>query len=50
MRLPALRRYVVIMVVGDIIISVGEDRKWVWEAIGLVRYFFIGIKVSLIQI
>jgi hypothetical protein len=50
MSLPALIPYVVIMVVGDVIISVGGDQKWAWEAIVIEGHFFIGIQVCLLSL
>lgn len=46
MRLVAMIPYVIIMYVGNIVISVGYEKKWPWEAIVLVGYTFVGIQVS----
>lgn len=46
MRLVAMIPYVVIMYIGNIVISVGYEKKWPWEAIVLVGYTFVGIQVS----
>jgi MFS family permease len=46
MRLPAMIPYVIIMFVGNIIVSIGYERKWPWEAIVVVGYTCAGIQVA----
>jgi MFS family permease len=46
MRLPAMIPYVVIMLLGNIIVSVGYERKWPWQAIVVVGYTCAGIQVA----
>lgn len=45
MRLPALIPYVCISLVGMVIIAVGYQRSWPWEAIVIVGYGSVGIQV-----
>lgn len=47
MRLPAMIPYVIIMYIGNIVVSVGYDRHWPWEAIVLVGFTCAGIQVRL---
>jgi hypothetical protein len=46
MRLLALIPYVIIMYFGNIIVSVGYQRKWPWEAIVIIGYTCAGIQVA----
>jgi MFS family permease len=46
MRLPAMIPYVIIMFIGNIIVAVGYERKWPWEAIVIVGYTCAGIQVA----
>lgn len=46
MRLPAMIPYVIIMYLGNIIVSVGYERKWSWEVIVIVGYACAGIQVA----
>ncbi|KAJ4983920.1 hypothetical protein SVAN01_10606 [Stagonosporopsis vannaccii] len=38
MRLPAMIPYVVVMFLGNIVVAVGYERKWPWEAIVIIGY------------
>jgi MFS family permease len=46
MRLAAMIPYVVIMYLGNIIVSVGYDNKWPWEAIVVIGFTCAGIQVA----
>jgi hypothetical protein len=46
MRLPAMIPYVVIMYLGNIIVSVGYQNHWPWEAIVLIGNTCAGIQVA----
>jgi len=46
MRLPAMIPYVVIMYLGNIIVSVGYQHQWPWEAIVIIGYTCAGIQVA----
>ena len=46
MRLPAMIPYVIIMYLGNIIVSVGYERKWPWEAIVILGFTMAGIQVA----
>ncbi|KAI0482956.1 serine/threonine kinase 16 [Xylariaceae sp. FL0804] len=46
MRLPAMIPYVLIMYLGNIVVSVGYQRHWPWEAIVIVGYACAGIQVA----
>jgi MFS family permease len=46
MRLPAMIPYVVIMYLGNIILSVGYEMKWPWEAIVVIGFTCAGIQVA----
>lgn len=48
MRLVAMIPYVVIMYLGNIIVSVGYENKWPWEAIVIIGYTCAGIQVAAI--
>ena len=42
----AMVPYVIIMYLGNIIVSVGYDNKWPWEAIVVVGFTCAGIQVA----
>ncbi|KAH6633322.1 MFS transporter-like protein [Boeremia exigua] len=46
MRLPAMIPYVVVMFLGNIVVAVGYERKWPWEAIIIIGYTCAGIQVA----
>jgi MFS family permease len=46
MRLPAMIPYVIIMFIGNIVVSIGYERKWPWEAIVIIGYTCAGIQVA----
>ncbi|KAF3044326.1 hypothetical protein E8E12_008014 [Didymella heteroderae] len=46
MRLPAMIPYVVVMFLGNIVVAVGYERKWPWEAIVIIGYTCAGIQVA----
>jgi MFS family permease len=46
MRLPAMIPYIVIMFLGNIVVAVGYERKWPWEAIVIIGYTCAGIQVA----
>lgn len=46
MRLPAMIPYVIIMFIGNIVVSVGYQRHWPWEAIVIIGYTCAGIQVA----
>lgn len=46
MRLVAMIPYVIIMYLGNIIVSVGYEHSWPWEAIVIVAYACAGIQVA----
>jgi hypothetical protein len=46
MRLPAMIPYVIIMYLGNIIVSVGYERHWPWEAIVIIGFTCAGIQVA----
>jgi len=46
MRLPAMIPYVIIMFLGNIIVSVGYQHQWPWEAIVMIGYTCAGIQVA----
>lgn len=46
MRLPAMIPYVIIMYLGNIVVSVGYQKKWPWEAIVIIGYTCAGIQVA----
>ncbi|KAJ4359686.1 uncharacterized protein N0V89_000242 [Didymosphaeria variabile] len=48
MRLPAMIPYIIIMYLGNIIVSVGYDNHWPWEAIVIIGYTCAGIQVAAI--
>lgn len=45
-RLPAMIPYVIIMYLGNIIVSVGYQQKWHWAIIVVLGYSFAGIQVA----
>ena len=46
MRLPAMIPYVIIMFLGNIVVAVGYERKWPWEAIVIIGFTCAGIQVA----
>lgn len=46
MRLPAMIPYVVIMLLGNIIVSVGYQKHWPWEVIVVIGFACAGIQVA----
>ena len=46
MRLPAMIPYVVIMYIGNIVVSVGYERHWPWQAIVIIGFTCAGIQVA----
>ncbi|KAF2104672.1 serine/threonine kinase 16 [Rhizodiscina lignyota] len=46
MRLPAMIPYVIIMYLGNIIVSVGYQNHWPWEAIVIIGFACAGIQVA----
>ncbi|KAF9741348.1 hypothetical protein PMIN02_004374 [Paraphaeosphaeria minitans] len=46
MRLPAMIPYIIIMYIGNIIVSVGYDNHWPWEVIVIIGYTCAGIQVA----
>lgn len=46
MRLPAMIPYVIIMFLGNIVVSIGYERHWPWQAIVVVGYTCAGIQVA----
>lgn len=48
MRLLAMIPYVIIMYIGNIVVSVGMEHKWSWQSIVIVGYTCAGIQVAAI--
>jgi MFS family permease len=46
MRLPAMIPYVIIMFLGNIVVSIGYQRHWPWQAIVVIGYTCAGIQVA----
>jgi MFS family permease len=46
MRLPAMIPYVIIMLIGNVVVAIGYERKWPWEAIIIIGYTCAGIQVA----
>jgi hypothetical protein len=46
MRLPAMIPYVIIMYLGNIIVSVGYEQHWKWEIIVILGFTCAGIQVA----
>ncbi|KAE9982096.1 hypothetical protein EG328_011199 [Venturia inaequalis] len=46
MRLPALIPYVLIMLLGNIVFSVGYQKHWPWEVIVVIGFACVGIQVA----
>ncbi|KAI8935588.1 hypothetical protein NX059_008154 [Plenodomus lindquistii] len=46
MRLPAMIPYVIIMFIGNIVVSIGYERHWPWQAIVIIGYTCAGIQVA----
>jgi hypothetical protein len=38
--------YIVIMIFGSIIVAVGYDRSWPWEAVVIIGYACVGMQVA----
>lgn len=45
MRLLAMIPYVVVMVIGSVVVAVGYDHHWPWQAIVIVGYAALGMQV-----
>ncbi|RYO73821.1 hypothetical protein DL766_001811 [Monosporascus sp. MC13-8B] len=45
MRLPALIPYVAVNLVGMVVVAVGYQRAWPWEAIVVLGYTLVGVQV-----
>ncbi|CAK3758407.1 MFS general substrate transporter [Lecanosticta acicola] len=46
MRLPAMIPYVLVMILGNVVVALGYERKWSWEAIVIIGYTCAGIQVA----
>ncbi|KAM5351183.1 hypothetical protein ACJ41O_003906 [Fusarium nematophilum] len=46
MRLPAMIPYVIIMIIGNIVTSIGYERQWPWPVIVVLGYSCAGIQVA----
>jgi len=46
MRIPAMIPYIIIMFIGNIVVSVGYEKKWPWEAIVIIGFTCAGIQVA----
>jgi MFS family permease len=46
MRLPTMIPYVVIMLLGNIIVAVGYQQKWPWQAIVIIGFTASGIQMA----
>ncbi|KAF5678621.1 substrate-H+ antiporter [Fusarium heterosporum] len=46
MRLPAMIPYIVIMIFGNVITSIGYERRWPWPVIAVLGYSSAGIQVA----
>ncbi|KAM0228550.1 hypothetical protein ACHAPO_010627 [Fusarium lateritium] len=46
MRLPAMIPYIVIMIFGNVITSIGYERHWPWPVIAVLGYSSAGIQVA----
>jgi hypothetical protein len=46
MRLPAMIPYVIIMFLGNIVVAVGYERKWPWQAVVIIGFTCAGIQVA----
>lgn len=46
MRLPAMIPYVIIMFLGNIVVAVGYQRHWPWQAIVVIGFTCAGIQVA----
>jgi MFS family permease len=46
MRLPAMIPYVIIMYLGNIVVSVGYEKHWPWQAIVVIGFACAGIQVA----
>ena len=46
MRLPAMIPYIIIMYLGNIVVAVGYQHHWPWQAIVLIGFTCAGIQVA----
>ncbi|KAK7398455.1 hypothetical protein QQX98_012163 [Neonectria punicea] len=46
MRLVTMVPYVLVMILGSVVVAVGYDRHWPWEAIVVLGYTCLGIQVT----
>jgi len=46
MRLPAMIPYVIIMLIGNVVVSVGYQKKWAWEVIVIIGFAAAGLQVA----
>ena len=46
MRLPAMIPYIIIMIFGNVITSIGYERHWPWPVIAVLGYSSAGIQVA----
>lgn len=46
MRLPAMIPYVIIMMLGNVVVSVGYQNHWPWQAIVIIGFTCAGIQVA----
>jgi hypothetical protein len=46
MRLPAMIPYVIIMIFGNVITSIGYQKHWPWPVIAVLGYSLAGIQVA----
>ncbi|KAH8688531.1 major facilitator superfamily domain-containing protein [Ilyonectria robusta] len=46
MRLPAMIPYVLIMILGNVVTSLGYEKKWPWPVIVVIGYSCAGIQVA----
>ena len=46
MRLPAMIPYIIIMYLGNIVVAVGYDNHWPWQAIVIIGFTCAGIQVA----
>lgn len=46
MRLVAMIPYIIIMIIGSVVTSVGYDRHWPWQVIVIIGYSCLGIQVA----
>lgn len=46
MRLPAMIPYVLMMILGNVCVSVGYNNSWPWQAIVVIGFACAGIQVA----